>query len=86
MTEPSEKQHARALFRLGVAVLTKQGWSTREISNRLSTPLRTIQVYLKDWKERKYRSLYSCPIVEEDKLLNGKLCGVTRYSWETKSV
>lgn len=63
------------------------GWdSNRDIAKRYGCSIRTIQLVVKAFKEQGYASLYSQPVVEADKLVNGKLTGVTTYTREPVNV
>ena len=60
--------------------------SSKDIAKRYSCSVRTVQLVVKDFKERGYASLYKQPVVETDKLVNGKLAGVTTYTREPSNV
>ena len=58
--------------------------SAKGVADRLGKSDRWVQKLAKGFKERGYSSLLSSPVVEEDKLIDDKLCGVTRYRLEVK--
>lgn len=61
----------------------KVGASTKELAEKYGCSVRMVQVIVKDFREHSYASLYSKPVVETDKYIDGRLSGVTIYTRET---
>ncbi len=55
---------------------------TAEIAKQHVCSIRTVQAVIKGFRERGYAALYSQPVVETDKYIDGKLSGVTVYKRE----
>lgn len=86
MTQPTEQQHERATKRLQAIIWSRpnSGTTTKTVAATSGMSQRSVQVALKEWKTRKYGSLYNMNVVETDKTIYGCHCGVTKYTWEAK--
>lgn len=80
--EKIEKQHERADERLTILVLAhpRRELSTKRLSEMSGASQRKVQVVIKEFRDNGYSSLYPSEIVEEDRMINDRLVGVTRYS------
>lgn len=87
MTQPTERQHYAADQRLRIALTLGANPTepTKDIATFFLVSQRTVQSVRKAWQEDRYRSLYNINVVETDKIINGKHCGVTKYTWEGKN-
>lgn len=75
------KQHERADERLTILVLAhpRRKLSTKQLAEISGASQRKVQVVIKEFKDNGYSSLYPSEIVEEDRMIEGRLVGVTRY-------